>query len=312
MDLLKTFLAFSKKEQYAIVFLLALLLLLSATAMLADRLIQPPVKAISGLNDSITFAAQYLSDKENKTKESPLYDSNTDKSDNSLNLKPFPFNPNNLPEDTWAKLGLMDYQIRNILNYERSGGKFVRKEDLAKLYTITKEEYAILEPYIVIPIAEEKTTTVYDQSDFSKKTEEAEITATPIQPINLNQADSLDLIRIPNIGPWFAHRIIKYRNILGGYSQFNQLLEVHGMDSNRYVQIKPYLLLDPILVSKIKINHLEFKELLRHPYLNFEQVKAIMNHRNRRGFIQTDEELIEITGIHPEEFASLKPYLDYQ
>lgn len=311
MDLLKTFLAFSKKEQYAIVFLLALLLLLSATAMLADKFIQPSVKAISGLNDSITFAAQYLSEKENKTRETLLNESKAVEPDNSVNLKPFPFNPNNLPEDTWAKLGLKDYQIRNILNYQRSGGKFVRKEDLAKLYTITEEEYAILEPYIVIPAIEEKIVAVNNQSDFSKKTEEAEAGLKPIQPIDLNQADSLDLVNIPTIGPWFAHRIIKYRNILGGYTQFNQLLEVHGMDSNRYMQIKPYLIIDTILVSKLKINHLEFKELLRHPYFNFEQVKAIMNHRNRRGFIQTDDELIEITGIHPEEFASLKPYLDY-
>ncbi len=49
------------------------------------------------------------------------------------------------------KLGLTDKQISTIKNYEAAGGKFKRKEDLKKIYSISDIEYKILEPYINIP-----------------------------------------------------------------------------------------------------------------------------------------------------------------
>lgn len=312
MNPIKVFWEFSRKEQIAILFLLVLLLMLSLLAMLSGRFIHPPTKTIAGLSDSISFAAEYLAATETKRKETTFDYSDPDRSVVALRLHPFPFNPNQLPEEQWRKLGLKEYQIKNILNYERSGGKFKRKEDFAKLYTISEEEFAILEPFIVIP-APEKPTAVNENDTFAAMStaETADKIETPVQPIDLNSADSVSLIQIPNIGPWFAHRIIKYRKILGGYTNASQLLEVHGMDSIRYSQIAPFLLIDSSPIEKIKINHLEFKELLRHPYLDFEQVKAIMNHRNRRGFIQTDVQLAEIAGMLPQEISRLNPYIDF-
>lgn len=48
-------------------------------------------------------------------------------------------------------MGLTDRQIRNIINYRDKGGKFYSKNDLAKLYTISEEDFAQLKPYIVLP-----------------------------------------------------------------------------------------------------------------------------------------------------------------
>ena len=65
-------------------------------------------------------------------------------------LQPFPFDPNNLPEDKWKEIGLTDRQIKIIKNYEAKGGRFYNKNDLKKIYGISTEEYEVLEPYIRI------------------------------------------------------------------------------------------------------------------------------------------------------------------
>ena len=54
--------------------------------------------------------------------------SSPDKSITEIKLTPFPFDPNNLPEEQWKAIGLNDRQIRSIKNYEAKGGKFYKKE----------------------------------------------------------------------------------------------------------------------------------------------------------------------------------------
>ncbi len=93
--------------------------------------------------------------------------------------------------------------------------------------------------------------------------------------VELNSADTASLISIHGIGPVFASRILKYRKLLGGYYKKEQLLEVYGIDSLVYINIEKQITLDTSLIKKIKVNTAEFKELLKHPYLKYEDVKAI-------------------------------------
>jgi competence protein ComEA len=62
----------------------------------------------------------------------------------------FYFDPNSLPDNGWRKLGLSAGQIRVIKNFESKGGRFYQKQDLKKIYSLSKEEYDLLEPYIRI------------------------------------------------------------------------------------------------------------------------------------------------------------------
>ena len=51
--------------------------------------------------------------------------------------------------------------------------------------------------------------------------------------IELNQADTLTLKKIPGIGSTFARRIVGYRELLGGFYTVHQLAEVYGIDEER-------------------------------------------------------------------------------
>ena len=126
---------------------------------------------------------------------------------------------------------------------------------------------------------------------------------------NLNDADSLDLVQLYNIGPTFARRIIRYRTLLGGYVDIRQLWEVHGMDSARYNDIAPYLYADPADITKIDLNSATLEQLKRHPYLDYYQAKAIIQLRDASGSYRTTEDILKIPIIDNETYTHIAPYL---
>ena len=62
---------------------------------------------------------------------------------------------------------------------------------------------------------------------------------------------------------------------------------------------------------KLWINELEFKELLRHPYLNYKQVRAIMNLRKKKGNIASIHELVMLDEFTSEDIFRIEPYLAF-
>ena len=217
-------------------------------------------------------------------------------------INPFPFNPDRLPRDQWLKLGLSEKQVDVILKYELKGGKFRRKEDLKKMYVISEQEYKILEPFIEIPADSSSTGTIKPDQ------ENAEIIPEK-KSVEINTADSAEWVMLPGIRPSIASRIIKYRDKLGGFYSADQLTEVYGMDSVKLNRIKPYLAVDEKRIRKIRINAVEFKELMKHPYFNYATTKAIFEQKNKKGFISGIEELKTIPLMHHDLFNKITPYI---
>ena len=114
--------------------------------------------------------------------------------------------------------------------------------------------------------------------------------------VNLNSTDTTELKSLPGIGSFFARNIVEYREKLGGYVEINQLLEVYAFDSSRLETITPYINIDSISLRKINVNADDFKIILRHPYIEYEDVKKIVNHREKRGFIKNWEEYLKVVG----------------
>ncbi len=97
--------------------------------------------------------------------------------------------------------------------------------------------------------------------------------------VELNSADTACLMAVPGLGPVLSRRILRYRDLLGGYYCATQLLEVYGIDSSRYLQIVHYLSADTSMISRLDLSEGEFRDLLRHPYLDYYQVAWIFRFR---------------------------------
>ena len=132
----------------------------------------------------------------------------------------------------------------------------------------------------------------------------------PGETIKLNEADTSRWKMIPGIGTSYASRIVKYRELLGGYVRKDQLLEVYGLNEELYARISPYITPDSVR-RPLPVNLAEFRELLRHPYLNFEQVQAIFNLRRKKGNIQSIRELAMLDQFTQEDIKRLEPYLEF-
>jgi DNA uptake protein ComE-like DNA-binding protein len=105
---------------------------------------------------------------------------------------------------------------------------------------------------------------------------------------------------LPGIGPVLSARIIKYRNILGGYADVRQLLEVYGLKEEVFEIIKGRVIADTLVLKRICVNSDSYADLLRHPYLESEHVKAIVGYRERIGPI-ADWKVLRSNNMIPAE-----------
>ncbi|HIG32636.1 MAG TPA: helix-hairpin-helix domain-containing protein [Flavobacteriales bacterium] len=207
----------------------------------------------------------------------------------------FIFNPNTLNDDGWLALGLSEGKLKVLRNYQKSGGYFKKKEDLQRCYAFGDAFYNIIKEYVSIP-----------EIDEPEPKSQQPITTTQI--IELNQADSLDLISVKGIGSFYAKQILKYRNELGGFYSFSQFSEIWGLEKLDVEKIKLLTTIDTLLISNININTATIEKLRNHPYLNYKQAKMIVNYREQHGNYHQLKDICEIKPISLELFRKIAPY----
>ncbi len=307
MDSLRKWFSFSKGERVAIITILALILLLILAC-----LFRPSRKSLSNESlhnlDSLLALRQAAIELQQQQQ--------ADKPQEVAELHPFPFNPNTLTEEEWLQMGLTDRQVRNIMNYKAKGGKFYSKNDLGKLYTISEEEFAQLEPFIVLPEVARERSGKSSSSRGGVSTGSMTASAAPTEKkaipiVDLNTVDSTTLVELPQIGSYTAVRIIEFREKLGGFIDKEQLRDVKGMDDARFAAIQPYINLGAVEIRRIDVNRADFKTLVHHPYLNYEQVKRIVNQREKRGMIKNWAQLEELIKKEGEVNPLLEQYVKY-
>lgn len=128
------------------------------------------------------------------------------------------------------------------------------------------------------PVEKEKNTPAPIRTDRypgpppeSKRAEAYLPKLKPGATIDLNSADTTLLKRVPGIGSSFARRIIKYRDLLGGYYVVEQLQEVYGMDRERYDAIHPYFTIG----TEVRPLTLTIDSISYHPYLSWRHKRAL-------------------------------------
>ena len=128
--------------------------------------------------------------------------------------------------------------------------------------------------------------------------------------VQANTCDTLDLQQIRGIGSTLSNRIIRYRDQLGGFVRKEQLLEVWGIDSARYMQIESAFIIDKKNIRKLNINTATIRELQRHPYLDYYQAKAIVQTRDKQGPYENIRDILKLALIDQETFDLVKEYLE--
>lgn len=127
---------------------------------------------------------------------------------------------------------------------------------------------------------------------------------------NINTVTENDLVKL-GIYKNVSINIIKYRDQLGGFIALGQVKEVRNVDEQTLKVLEEYTLVDKKFTPrKLKINSDEFKVLLKHPYLEFEDVKNICNYR-RFEKIKDVKTLKKEKLLKEETIEKIVPYLDF-
>lgn len=218
--------------------------------------------------------------------------------DTKREITPFLFDPNSLQKDGWERLGFSEKEASMIVNYRDAGATFYKAEDLKRIYCISDEEYEQLADYVKIDTSLFASERPFKSKSFDKV-------------IDLNQADTLDLLEIPGIGPFYARQILKYRDLLGGYSQPEQIREVYGLQ-DKYKTLLPYLKAGPHKTRRINMNEARYYDFLKHPYIDKRLAYQITEHRRLNGRFSSIEELKQMDNVPDSVIQRLKPYLQFE
>ena len=187
-------------------------------------------------------------------------------------VESFRFNPNTVSAEDLQRLGFSEKQALSIVRYREKGGRFRRKTDFAKSYVVADSVYERLAPYIDIP------------------------------KIDINRADSAALVTLPGIGPWFAAKMISYREELGGYSHPEQLLEIYRFDREKYDGLSDLISCSP--PDPYPLWTLPEAELARHPYISKAEAHGIVLYRQHNRADACTVEGLRKAGVLSEDHAA--------
>ena len=229
----------------------------------------------------------------------------------SIQLKHF--DPNVATLATLLELGFSPKTAQILINYRHKGGKFKKKSDLKKIYGLSESFYQRLKPYILLPDGYTQYTKgkkskfsqnkrSFPKSSFNEKNEEK-------LRFDLNIVDITTLKKIPGIGDVLSQRIIKFRDLLGGFIKVEQVREVYGLKPAVADKLLSCCFLGNTEVQKVNINQATIQELKKHPYISYTIAKAIVNYRQQHGNYDAFEELLHIKIINSEILNKIAPYL---
>lgn len=218
------------------------------------------------------------------------------------------FNPNTADSITLLKQGLRPWQVRNLIRYRSKGGKYRKPEDLKRLYGMTDSLYSLLEPYIDIP-----QHIIIDTDAIFKDTVPHYINYKKDTIIELNSADTTALKYLRGVGMYTAIQIIQYREQLGGYYSAEQIREIDYLKKSEHTDsIIAHLFVCTDSIHPIMVNYTSVERMQKHPYLRFEQAKALYTLRRQRIRLKSIDELKELNEFSEQDIDRLKYYLSFE
>ncbi len=131
-----------------------------------------------------------------------------------------------------------------------------------------------------------------------------------IKPFDINTADTAALKKIYGVGAVLSARIVKYRDLLGGFTSKDQLSEVYGLDTEVVDRLDSMTYIsEDFMPKQLSINELKAYELDDHPYLSKKIARAIDAYRHQHGKFESLESLYNLHLIDSTHLQRIAPYL---
>jgi DNA uptake protein ComE-like DNA-binding protein len=254
-------------------------------------------------------------------------------------VKLFRFDPNTATAETLVQLGFSERQAATLINYRNAGARFRKPSDIFRVYGIDTVFAARLVPWIGISPVETRgaaegrtpeagswshrsgrmsteatkknpgTGSTRQAAHMSSADSDLKSPGKSVAVIDLNRCSAEDLLKLPGIGEVLSARIVKYRDLLGGYVSVAQLSEVYGLDSSAVENISGRVKVSGEVIRVISLDTCSWGQMARHPYLGPEAARAIMKYRSLVGGGFDVDDLVLQRVISSEQAARIAPYV---
>jgi DNA uptake protein ComE-like DNA-binding protein len=133
-----------------------------------------------------------------------------------------------------------------------------------------------------------KPSSTFKRSNNSNKYYTQVINPEPFS-LDLNILDSSSFEMLPVFGPVLSGRTVRYRQILGGFVNVNQLQEVYGIDEDSFNKVAGWFIVDPKNVVKICVDTASWSQMRSHPYFGVDGARMIERYRRHHEIKSIDD-----------------------
>ena len=253
-------------------------------------------------------------DKENGTIAKEKVSVEDEKDEERVEVVMREFDPNTVDSLTLIGFGLKAWKVKNFLHYRAAGKVFRSAEEMGKTYGWTEEDVERVRGYVRVGKEyEKKDVKKWEMREKMKEREDRQTyTSNKFQTltkVDVNMADTALLRRVPGIGGKISEAIVAYRKKLGGFYSVEQLRELKIVSPELLEWFEVSSSPD---IQRLNINKASFQALNSHPYISYEQTKALLQYIRLYGKVKDEQALVETGLFTKEEVERLKPYLAYE
>jgi len=299
---IQAYFGFSAKEVNGFLFMLVMAPLLLFSGGIFRSLVELPPSSyeqehamLDSLLESMEQEKAKFADKDGNTPPSP-------KETEQL----FKFDPNTASVASLQRLGVPTFLAKRIEKYRSKGGRFRKPADLQKIYGFPAPLFNKLQPFIQIPRPADAPSKLASNPKPGKQKVQA-----PVVKQDLATADTAALKKVYGIGSVLSARIVKFRDKLGGFHHEKQLYEVYGLKPEVAERVLKKFALKSHEVRKIAVNKATVKTLGAHPYISWEQARALVAARKETGNFTSGDSLLSVKGWDAELVQKLIPYFTF-
>lgn len=224
----------------------------------------------------------------------------------------YPFNPNFITDYKGYILGMSPVEIERLQVF-RAGNQFVNSaEEFQKVTLVSDTLMESLVPYFKFPEWANKVNkrATVGVGPHALKPMVSDSLPDSGKVKDINRATAQELRAVKGIGDILSQRIVKFRDLLGGFLVEEQLGHVYGLEPEVVVRVlKNFRILESPSITKININQASPGDISKLVYIKYELAARIVAYREANGGITSFDELKEIEDFPTERLDIIKLYL---
>ena len=224
------------------------------------------------------------------------------------NYKPkiYPFNPNFINDFKGYKLGMSTVEIDRLLAFRKQNTYVNSAEEFQSVTKVSDSLLQTISPYFKFP-----NWVKNKQSNFKSFSKHVYANKDAVAILDINQASKEDLKKVYGIGDGLSERILKQKELLGGFVSMEQMADIWGLSPEVIEKLntsfKVFIIPN---VKKININTASIKELSLFHNFKYSLAREIVVFRSMNGDIKI-EDLAKIKGFPVDKIKIIALYLEF-